>query len=79
MIKRLFNQKGPSGLTSIKQCLDDNLEPTCFEASDHTGGLWRYTEVNEKDKDPHSSIYQSVIIITSKEVVIDLICFFCTM
>ncbi|CAI2179243.1 9596_t:CDS:10 [Funneliformis geosporum] len=59
---------GPSGLTSIKQCLDDNLEPVCFEASDHTGGLWRYMEVNEKNKDPHSSIYQSVVINTSKEV-----------
>ncbi|CAB4424406.1 unnamed protein product [Rhizophagus irregularis] len=59
---------GPSGLTSIKQCIDDNLEPVCFEASEHTGGLWRYTEIDDKNEDPHSSIYKSIIIITSKDV-----------
>uniref|UniRef100_A0A3B4ADI4 Flavin-containing monooxygenase n=2 Tax=Periophthalmus magnuspinnatus TaxID=409849 RepID=A0A3B4ADI4_9GOBI len=25
---------GPSGLTSVKECLDEGLEPTCFESSD---------------------------------------------
>uniref|UniRef100_A0A4W5NWV4 Flavin-containing monooxygenase n=1 Tax=Hucho hucho TaxID=62062 RepID=A0A4W5NWV4_9TELE len=30
---------GPSGLTSIKSCLDEGLEPTCFESSDDIGGL----------------------------------------
>ncbi|CAG8815939.1 15373_t:CDS:2, partial [Gigaspora margarita] len=54
-----------SGLTCIKQCLADNLEPVCFEASSNTAGLWRYTEVDEENKDPHSSIYKSVVINTS--------------
>uniref|UniRef100_A0A3Q2DQ20 Flavin-containing monooxygenase n=1 Tax=Cyprinodon variegatus TaxID=28743 RepID=A0A3Q2DQ20_CYPVA len=30
---------GPSGLTSIKACLDEGMEPTCFESSDDMGGL----------------------------------------
>ncbi|CAG8564524.1 4441_t:CDS:2 [Cetraspora pellucida] len=59
---------GASGLTSIKQCIADNLEPVCFEASSTTAGLWRFTEVTEDNKDPHSSIYKSVIINTSKEM-----------
>src|SRR6266498_4216387 len=59
---------GASGLTSIKQCLDDGFEPVCFEGSGQTGGLWRYTEIDDKNQDPHSSVYKTVIINTSKEV-----------
>lgn len=33
---------GASGLTAIKCCLDEGLEPTCFEKTDDIGGLWRY-------------------------------------
>lgn len=33
---------GISGLTSIKACLDEGLEPTCFESSHDIGGLWRF-------------------------------------
>lgn len=33
---------GVSGLTSIKCCLDEGLEPVCFERSDDIGGLWRF-------------------------------------
>uniref|UniRef100_A0A673W6J2 Flavin-containing monooxygenase n=1 Tax=Salmo trutta TaxID=8032 RepID=A0A673W6J2_SALTR len=33
---------GSSGLTSIKSCLEEGLEPTCFESSDDIGGLWRF-------------------------------------
>lgn len=33
---------GPSGLTSIKSCLEEGLEPTCFESSEDIGGLWRF-------------------------------------
>lgn len=33
---------GVSGLTSIKACLDEGLEPTCFESSHDIGGLWRF-------------------------------------
>lgn len=33
---------GSSGLTCIKCCLDEGLEPVCFESSDDIGGLWKY-------------------------------------
>lgn len=35
---------GVSGLASIKCCLEEGLEPTCFERSNELGGLWRFTE-----------------------------------
>ncbi|XP_028817664.1 dimethylaniline monooxygenase [N-oxide-forming] 5-like [Denticeps clupeoides] len=56
---------GSSGLTCIKCCLDEGLEPVCFESSDDIGGLWRYKENPESDR---ASIYHSVIINTSKEM-----------
>lgn len=33
---------GPSGLSSVKACLDEGMLPTCFESSDDLGGLWRF-------------------------------------
>ncbi|XP_018425984.1 PREDICTED: dimethylaniline monooxygenase [N-oxide-forming] 5-like [Nanorana parkeri] len=56
---------GASGLTAIKCCLDEGLEPTCFEKSDDIGGLWRYKDGPE---DGRASIYKSVVINTSKEM-----------
>nr|XP_020670361.1 dimethylaniline monooxygenase [N-oxide-forming] 2-like isoform X1 [Pogona vitticeps]XP_020670362.1 dimethylaniline monooxygenase [N-oxide-forming] 2-like isoform X1 [Pogona vitticeps] len=56
---------GVSGLTSIKCCLEEDLEPTCFEQSSDIGGLWRFTE---KIEERRASIYNSVITNTSKEM-----------
>ncbi|XP_039985693.1 flavin-containing monooxygenase 5-like isoform X2 [Xiphias gladius] len=56
---------GPSGLTSIKACLDEGLEPTCFESSHDIGGLWRF---KEKPEPGRANIYQSVVINSSKEM-----------
>ncbi|XP_059196498.1 flavin-containing monooxygenase 5-like isoform X2 [Centropristis striata] len=56
---------GSSGLACIKTCLDERLEPVCFESSDDIGGLWRFKENPEADR---ASIYHSVIINTSKEM-----------
>lgn len=56
---------GASGLTCIKCCLEEGLEPVCFERSDDIGGLWRYQENPEEGR---ASIYKSVIINTSKEM-----------
>lgn len=36
---------GVSGLSSIKCCLEEGLEPVCFERTGDIGGLWRF-EVN---------------------------------
>ncbi|TDH08159.1 hypothetical protein EPR50_G00095250 [Perca flavescens] len=56
---------GSSGLACIKCCLDEGLEPVCYESSDDIGGLWRFKENPEEDR---ASIYHSVIINTSKEM-----------
>lgn len=34
---------GVSGLAATKCCLEEGLEPTCFEQSENVGGLWYYT------------------------------------
>ncbi|XP_041493977.1 flavin-containing monooxygenase 5 isoform X2 [Microtus oregoni] len=56
---------GASGLTCIKCCLEEGLEPVCFERSDDIGGLWRFQEIREEGR---ASIYKSVVINTSKEM-----------
>ncbi|XP_063283586.1 flavin-containing monooxygenase 5-like [Pelobates fuscus] len=56
---------GSSGMSAIKCCLDEGLEPTCYEKTDDVGGLWRY---KDKPEDDRASIYQSVVINTSKEM-----------
>ena len=54
---------GASGLTSIKCCKDEGLEPVCFEQEASIGGLWYFTE-----EERHSSVYRSTVINTSKEM-----------
>ncbi|XP_058516951.1 flavin-containing monooxygenase 3 [Ochotona princeps] len=56
---------GVSGLASIRSCLEEGLEPTCFEMSDDIGGLWKFSEHAE---DGRASIYQSVFTNSSKEM-----------
>ncbi|MEE6496134.1 hypothetical protein FKM82_002237 [Ascaphus truei] len=56
---------GCSGLTAIKCCLEEGLEPTCFERSNDIGGLWKFTEMVEEGR---ASIYRSVVTNTSKEM-----------
>ncbi|XP_009271603.1 PREDICTED: dimethylaniline monooxygenase [N-oxide-forming] 5 [Aptenodytes forsteri] len=56
---------GVSGLCALKCCLDEGLVPTCFERSGDIGGLWRFEEYPEEGR---ASIYRSVIINTSKEM-----------
>lgn len=54
---------GPSGLAAIKTCLDEGLEPVCFEKSHTVGGLWYYRE----DRTEQSCVFKSTVINTSKE------------
>uniref|UniRef100_F7EWE6 Flavin-containing monooxygenase n=1 Tax=Monodelphis domestica TaxID=13616 RepID=F7EWE6_MONDO len=56
---------GVSGLASIKCCLEEGLEPTCFERSDDIGGLWQFTEHVEEGR---ASLYKSVVTNSSKEM-----------
>ncbi|XP_008694401.1 dimethylaniline monooxygenase [N-oxide-forming] 4 isoform X4 [Ursus maritimus] len=56
---------GVSGLSSIKCCLDEGLEPICFERSNNFGGLWKFTESSE---DGMNRIYRSLVTNTCKEM-----------
>uniref|UniRef100_A0A667YH21 Flavin-containing monooxygenase n=1 Tax=Myripristis murdjan TaxID=586833 RepID=A0A667YH21_9TELE len=56
---------GISGLVCIKVCLDEGLEPVCFERSDDIGGLWKFKESPEPG---FSGIYRSLVTNTSKEM-----------
>ncbi|XP_063283421.1 dimethylaniline monooxygenase [N-oxide-forming] 2-like [Pelobates fuscus] len=55
---------GVSGLTGIKSCLEEGLEPTCFERRNDIGGLWNFTKHVE---DGCPSIYKSLVSNISKE------------
>ncbi|XP_006876062.1 PREDICTED: dimethylaniline monooxygenase [N-oxide-forming] 5-like [Chrysochloris asiatica] len=56
---------GVSGLSAIKSCLEEGLEPICFEDSNDIGGIWRY---EENPKGHKARMYKSVICNTSKEM-----------
>ncbi|TMS20295.1 Dimethylaniline monooxygenase [N-oxide-forming] 5 [Larimichthys crocea] len=56
---------GSSGLACIKICVDEGLEPICFESTDDIGGLWKFKESPEQER---SSIYRSLVTNTSKEM-----------
>ncbi|XP_005398381.1 PREDICTED: dimethylaniline monooxygenase [N-oxide-forming] 5-like [Chinchilla lanigera] len=56
---------GVSGLGAIKCCLEEGLEPVCFEQRNDIGGLWRYEETPESGC---ASIYKSLFCNTSKEM-----------
>ncbi|MBZ3890671.1 5'-AMP-activated protein kinase subunit beta-2 [Sciurus carolinensis] len=36
------------GLSSVKWCLDEDLESVCFERTDDLGGLWRYQRLRAR-------------------------------
>jgi cation diffusion facilitator CzcD-associated flavoprotein CzcO len=56
---------GASGLTAIKECLAQGLDPVCFDQDSNVGGLWRYTPLASADT--HSSLYDSTVVHTSKQ------------
>ncbi|XP_050756644.1 dimethylaniline monooxygenase [N-oxide-forming] 3-like [Gymnogyps californianus] len=56
---------GVSGLAATKTCLEEGLEPTCFEQSEDIGGLWRYTDQAEEGR---ASIYRTVFTNSCKEM-----------
>ena len=58
---------GVSGLVSIKSCLDEGLEPVCFEKSEEIGGLWKFSD-DATSAAKHGSVYESTVINTSKEM-----------
>ncbi|EDV22234.1 uncharacterized protein TRIADDRAFT_29160 [Trichoplax adhaerens] len=58
---------GASGLTSLKECIDEGIEGVVLEKENYIGGLWRFSEEVGKG----GTVYRSTIINTSKE----LMCF----
>nr|KAG5714538.1 hypothetical protein BaRGS_006984 [Batillaria attramentaria] len=56
---------GCAGLVATKCCLDEGLEPVCFERTDEVGGLWLYTE---KVRNSQACVMKSTVINTSKEM-----------
>ncbi|CAH1271237.1 FMO5 [Branchiostoma lanceolatum] len=56
---------GASGLTAIKCCLDEGLQPVCFEKGTDIGGLWNF---KEEALPGFASVYRSTVINTSKEM-----------
>ena len=55
---------GACGLVAIKCCLDEDLEPVCFERTDHIGGLWHYSDDVTSGQ---GSVTKTTIVNTSKE------------
>ncbi|OJD11146.1 hypothetical protein AJ78_08029 [Emergomyces pasteurianus Ep9510] len=53
---------GPSGLTTLKQCLEEGLEAVIFEERDGIGGQWRYEAPDPETGFTRSSVYQGVIL-----------------
>jgi hypothetical protein len=52
---------GPSGITALKNLLDQGLEVIAFDRNEEVGGNWIYSE-NES----HSSVFETTHIISSK-------------
>ncbi len=52
---------GPSGITAIKNLLDEGLEVVAYDFNSDVGGNWIYSE-----KESHSSVFETTHIISSK-------------
>ncbi|KAI8494791.1 hypothetical protein Bbelb_273960 [Branchiostoma belcheri] len=57
---------GVSGLACIKACLEEGLEPVCFEQHDELGGVWYYTD--EPRPNQGATIYKSLVSNRTKEM-----------
>ncbi|KAK7094772.1 flavin-containing monooxygenase 5-like [Littorina saxatilis] len=56
---------GCSGLAAIKSCVDEGLQPVCYERTDQLGGLWNYTQ---HVREGQGCVMRSTVINTSKEM-----------
>ena len=66
-INHLFMKKvcvigaGPSGITAIKNLLDQGLDVIAYDFNSEVGGNWIYNE-----EESHSSVFETTHIISSK-------------
>jgi dimethylaniline monooxygenase (N-oxide forming) len=58
---------GASGLTAVKCCLDEGLDPVCIERTSDIAGLWNYS--NSIAEEDVASVMKSTVINTSKEMI----------
>ncbi|XP_071498266.1 flavin-containing monooxygenase 1-like [Diadema antillarum] len=58
---------GVSGLVSVKACLEEGMEPVCYERNDELGGIWVFREKNPKDQ-KDAGIYDGLVTNSSKEM-----------
>ncbi|XP_025079861.1 LOW QUALITY PROTEIN: dimethylaniline monooxygenase [N-oxide-forming] 5-like [Pomacea canaliculata] len=66
MVKRVaIIGGGVSGLVATKSCIEEGLDPTCFEQRDSVGGLWAF---EDKVQDNLSCCMWSTTMNTSKEM-----------
>jgi cation diffusion facilitator CzcD-associated flavoprotein CzcO len=56
---------GPSGLTTIKQLLDEKHEVTCFEKNDGIGGIWYRNDIDDVDQ---MKVYDHLILTISMKL-----------
>jgi Flavin-binding monooxygenase-like len=59
---------GGSGLTAIKCCLDEGLQPVCLEQTADLAGMWNYENCLKERDTRIASVMRSTIINTSKEM-----------
>jgi thioredoxin reductase len=52
---------GPSGITALKNLLDEGLDVVAYDLNDRVGGNWIYSE-----DESHSSVFETTHIISSK-------------
>ncbi|AMQ57344.1 flavin-containing monooxygenase [Algoriphagus sanaruensis] len=52
---------GPSGITALKNLLDQGIDAIAFDRNENVGGNWIYSE-----KESHSSVFETTHIISSK-------------
>ncbi|XP_077996718.1 dimethylaniline monooxygenase [N-oxide-forming] 2-like [Glandiceps talaboti] len=57
---------GVSGLVSIKSCVEEGIEPVCFERRSTIGGLWNYSD--EVLPEEGAALYMSTVLNNSKEM-----------
>ena len=54
---------GPSGITALKNLLDEDIDAVIFDQNDEVGGNWLYSP-----KVTHSSVFETTHIISSKSL-----------
>ncbi|XP_071509384.1 dimethylaniline monooxygenase [N-oxide-forming] 4-like [Diadema antillarum] len=58
---------GVSGLVSVKHCLEEGMEPVCFEREPCLGGIWVYDDKRPKSY-TRGALYDCLVLNSSKQM-----------